>query len=88
MPNILNGALTVGEGRPVNLPFADNELQLLSDLAEEHKLPPESILNMLRLEHGFYRSGRRRGLFPALREIVDLMAADSKGSGSGSDASR
>jgi hypothetical protein len=77
-----------GGGKVAALPFDDGELRLLADLAEEHQLPPAAVLKMLRLEHGFYRSGRRKGLFPALREIVDLLATEATPSTSEPDALR
>ena len=54
-------------------PLASDRV-LLERIAREHDVPPEALLEMIDLELSFHRAGRRRGLFPKLREIVSRTA--------------
>lgn len=51
------------------------DLPVLERVAQEHGVPADALVRMIELEASFHRSGRRRGLFPALREILSKAAA-------------
>jgi hypothetical protein len=54
-------------------PIASDK-RLLEGIAREYRVPAELLSEAIELELSFYRSGRRRGLFPALREIISRAA--------------
>ena len=51
-------------------PYTAEELAILERVAGAHQVSPERLLELVQLELGFYKMGRRRGLFPALRAVV------------------
>lgn len=55
-------------------PYSDEELTILREVAERFRVPEESLLELVNLELGFHRMGRRRGLFPAMRSVVATVA--------------
>src|SRR4051794_40010314 len=56
--------------------FSETELRLLREAAAEHGLSQASLHRLLELEASFQGMGRRRGLFPAMRQLVEELAAD------------
>lgn len=54
--------------------YTHEELALLYEIAESKNLPPEAILKMIHEENAYYEMGRRRGLFPALHQIINDVA--------------
>lgn len=51
-------------------PYTAEELAILERVAGVHQVKAERLLGLVQLELGFYKMGRRRGLFPALRAVV------------------
>lgn len=51
--------------------YTHEELAILYEIAEKHGVSPEAILRMIREESAYYEMGRRRGLFPALHQIIN-----------------
>jgi hypothetical protein len=62
-------------------PYSGEELAILKDVANRFNVPQESLLELVNLELGFHRMGRRRGLFPAMRAVVATVANRPKESG-------
>jgi hypothetical protein len=56
--------------------FSDHELRLLHDAAAKHGLPAGSLSRLLELEGSFQGMERRRGLFPAMRRLVEELAEE------------
>lgn len=54
--------------------YTHDELAILFETAEKHNVPAEAILRMIREENAYYEMGRRRGLFPALHQIINDVA--------------
>jgi hypothetical protein len=53
-----------------NHAFNESELLLLDEIACRHGLTVDAVLRLLEVEAAFLGMGRRRGLFPKLRELV------------------
>lgn len=51
-------------------PYSEEELAILHEVADRFGVPEGSLLELVNLELGFHRMGRRRGLFPAMRAVV------------------
>ena len=51
-------------------PYTAEELAILERVARVHQVDADRLLELVQLELGFYKMGRRRGLFPALRAVV------------------
>lgn len=51
--------------------YTHDELAILYEIAEKHRVPAEVVLRMIREENAYYEMGRRRGLFPALHQIIN-----------------
>jgi len=60
----------------VHLAFGDAELSELRRLCEQHRLRADVVLRMLELEQTKSGMGKRRGLRPQLRELVEELSAD------------
>lgn len=54
--------------------YTHEELAILYETAEKHGVSADAILRMIREENAYYEMGRRRGLFPALHQIVNDVA--------------
>ncbi len=54
--------------------YTHEELAILHEIAERHSVPADSVLRMIAEENEFYAMGRRRGLFPALHQIINELA--------------
>jgi len=50
--------------------FNESELLLLEEIASRHGVAADAVLRLLAVEASFHGMGRRRGLFPKLRELV------------------
>jgi methyl coenzyme M reductase beta subunit len=57
--------------------YTNDELAILYEVAARHKVPAEAILKMIREETAYHEMGRRRGLFPALHQIINDVAEGS-----------
>lgn len=54
--------------------YTHEELAILYEIAEKRGVGPEAVLRMIRVENDYYEMGRRRGLFPALHQIINDVA--------------
>jgi hypothetical protein len=54
--------------------YTNEELAILYEIAEKRGVPPEAVLRMIREENAYYEMGRRRGLFPALHQVINDVA--------------
>lgn len=54
--------------------YTHEELAILYEIAGNNEVPAEAILRMIREENAYYEMGRRRGLFPALHQVVNDVA--------------
>jgi hypothetical protein len=54
--------------------YTHEELAILYDIAGRNGVPAEAVLKMIREENAYYEMGRRRGLFPALHQVVNDVA--------------
>lgn len=59
-------------------PYTEDELAVLERVASAHHVPREALVEMVRLELMFHSMGRRRGLFPALRNVVQSVATSDR----------
>jgi hypothetical protein len=55
--------------------YSDEEQVILEAVGHKYGVSPASILELIDLESTFHHMGRRRGLIPALREVVAAVAA-------------
>lgn len=58
--------------------YSEEELSILHEVAERFGVPEKSLLELVNLELGFHRMGRRRGLFPAMRAVIADVAASTR----------
>lgn len=58
------------EKSSIDAVYGREELDILERIADQHGVPAEAIVKLVELELGFHKMGRRRGLFPAMREVV------------------
>lgn len=59
-----------------HLAFGDTELATLRRLCEDRELNGNVVLEMLELEQSLAGMGKRRGIRPALRELIAGLDAD------------
>ena len=59
-----------------HLAFGDAELAKLRRLCEDRGINGNVVLEMLELEQSLAGMGKRRGIRPALRELIAELAAD------------
>jgi hypothetical protein len=64
-------------------PYTAEELAILERVARVHQVDADRLLGLVQLELGFYKMGRRRGLFPALRAVVAEETAGGTSDGGG-----
>jgi hypothetical protein len=58
--------------------YTGEELRILQKVSTRHGVPVEALLDLVNLEIGFHKMGRRRGLFPAIKEVVSQVAKEEQ----------
>lgn len=51
--------------------YTDEEKKLLEEICEEKEVPFSAIEQLIEEESEFHGMGKRKGLFPAIRRIVE-----------------
>lgn len=54
--------------------YTEKELAILRQVSAKNDVPEDALLDLVNLELAFHKMGRRRGLFPAIREVVSRVA--------------
>jgi len=60
----------------ISIYYTDEEKKLLEKICKKNNIPLSSIEQLVEQEADFHGMGRRKGLFPAIRRIVEEATDD------------